>query len=34
MRLLILTGYRRENGAVGFRNHIVVISSVVCANVA
>jgi altronate dehydratase large subunit len=34
VRLLILTGYRRENGAVGFRNHIVVISSVVCANVA
>ncbi|MBS3970562.1 MAG: UxaA family hydrolase [Clostridia bacterium] len=27
-----LTGYRRENGQVGIRNHVVVISSVVCAN--
>lgn len=27
-----LTGYRREDGHVGFRNHVVVISSVSCAN--
>ncbi|KUO51515.1 MAG: carbohydrate hydrolase [Desulfitibacter sp. BRH_c19] len=27
-----LTGFRRENGQVGIRNHVVVISSVVCAN--
>ena len=27
-----LTGYRRRDGRVGFRNHLVVISTVVCAN--
>lgn len=27
-----LTGYRRKNGYVGFRNHLLVISTVVCAN--
>jgi len=27
-----LMGYRREDGRVGFRNHVVVISSVSCAN--
>jgi len=27
-----LTGYRRKNGLVGFRNHLLVISTVVCAN--
>ncbi len=27
-----LTGYRRSDGKVGFRNHLVVLSTVVCAN--
>lgn len=27
-----LFGYRRKNGQVGFRNHILVLSTVVCAN--
>ena len=27
-----LYGYRRKNGTVGFRNHLLVISTVVCAN--
>ena len=27
-----LMGYRREDGRIGFRNHVVVISSVSCAN--
>jgi len=27
-----LTGYRRENGTVGIRNHILVLPTVVCAN--
>ena len=27
-----LTGYRRENGKVGIRNYVAIISSVVCAN--
>lgn len=27
-----LTGYRRKNGMVGFRNHLVVLSTAVCAN--
>lgn len=27
-----LTGFRRENGQVGIRNHVVVISAVACAN--
>ncbi len=27
-----LTGFRRENGKVGIRNHVIVMSSVVCAN--
>ena len=25
-------GYRRENGLIGIRNHVLVISSVSCAN--
>ncbi len=29
-----LTGYRREDGSTGIRNHLLVLSSVVCANVA
>jgi len=28
----LITGFLRENGQVGIRNHVVVISSVVCAN--
>ena len=28
----VLYGYRRPNGLVGFRNHLLVISTVVCAN--
>ncbi len=27
-----LYGYKRKNGEVGFRNHLVVISTVICAN--
>ena len=27
-----LTGYRRKNGMVGFRNHLLVLSTTVCAN--
>lgn len=27
-----LYGYRRKNGLVGFRNHLLVISTVICAN--
>ncbi len=27
-----LTGYRRHNGAVGVRNHILILSAVACAN--
>lgn len=27
-----ITGYRRENGMVGFRNHLLVVSTVTCAN--
>ena len=27
-----LYGYKRKNGQVGFRNHLVVISTVICAN--
>ncbi len=27
-----LTGYRREDGRIGIRNHLLVLSSVVCAN--
>ncbi len=27
-----LTGYRRKGGMVGFRNHLLVVSTVVCAN--
>lgn len=28
----VITGYRRKNGMVGFRNHLLVVSTVVCAN--
>ena len=27
-----LYGYRRKNGSVGFRNHVLVVSTCVCAN--
>ena len=30
--MISLTGYRRPDGRVGIRNHVLVISSVVCAN--
>ncbi len=28
----MITGFRRENGKVGIRNHVVILSAVVCAN--
>ena len=27
-----LMGYRRSNGTVGVRNHVLILSSIVCAN--